>query len=85
MIIDDDYCQYDTFRIINRADADAIAAFEQDRTGITGKDEQKKELSAWKAKADEMKALTEETEESVYQLTYAERMVRCWTREVDGL
>lgn len=84
MIIDDDYCQYDTFRIINRADADAIAAFEQEKTVITESDARNAELSKWKSKAGELKSVSEETEESVYQLTYAERMVQCWSRELDG-
>ena len=78
MIIDDEYCQYDTFRIINKADADAIAAFSRERETLSGADE----LARWKARADELKALPEETEESVYQLTYAERMVQCWTKEI---
>ena len=78
MIIDDDYCQYDTFRIINKADADAIAAFDREREIITGAQARADELDRWKTLAEELKSLPEETEESVYQLTYAERMVQCW-------
>ena len=82
MIIDDDYCQYDTFRIINRADADAIAAFSRDRDTFTDEQARAGELESWKKRAEEMNAVTQETEESVYQLTYAERMVQCWTKEL---
>lgn len=85
MIIDDDYCQYDTFRIINKADADAIAAFGRDRETFTDEKSRAKELELWKKRAEEMRAVTQETEESVYQLTYAERMVQCWTRETEGM
>lgn len=84
MIIDDDYCQYDTFRIINRADADAIAAFSRDRETFTDGQARAEELERWKKRAEEMRAVTQETEESVYQLTYAERMVQCWEKEKNG-
>lgn len=81
MIIDDDYCQYDTFRIINRADADAIAAFGRAKETFTEKQARAEELVRWKKRVEEMRAVTQETEESVYQLTYAERMVQCWEKE----
>ena len=58
MIIDDDYCQYDTFRIINRADADAIAAFSRDRDTFTDEQARAGELESWKMRAEEMNAVT---------------------------
>ena len=83
MIIDDDYIQYDTFRIINKADADAIAQFNHDREEITGEADRKAELAKWQAEAEKWRAVTVETEESVYELTYAERMVSRWSREIE--
>lgn len=77
MIIDDDYCQYDTFRIINKADTDALARFRNESGDIS---DGLAELEKWKREAEKLSQTEEETEESVYQLTFANRMVQCWTK-----
>ena len=79
MIIDDDYCQYDTFRIINKADVDAIAQFNKDNDSIIEPAMRLAALNKWQAVAEEERRNAESTEESVYSLTFAERMVTCWT------
>lgn len=78
MIIDDDYCQYDTFRIINKADVDAIKQYEADKAAGADKEA---ELAKWLEQEKFEKEHEESTEESVYTLTYAMRMVQCWSKE----
>ena len=77
MIIDDDYCQYDTFRIINKADKDAIAQFEIDVQDLKSSEAKQEALAVWQQKVNEEQARDGESEESVYALTFAQRMVTC--------
>ena len=79
MIIDDDYCQYDTFRIINKADVDALAQFKVDEEKMADPAMRMAALKKWEAKLAEEQEKNESTEEGVYALTYAQRMVNCWT------
>lgn len=82
MIIDDDYIQYEAFRIVNKADTDAIAAFRGEPEKFQTPQEREAELARWQVEAERLHKEAEgmpETEESLYNVTYAERMVRCWT------
>ena len=78
MIIDDEYSQYEMFRIINKADADAIAAFEAEYEEAASPDARNDRLEYWESQAAYEKEHEESTEESVYSITYAEKMLECW-------
>ena len=89
MIIDDEYSQYEMFRIINKAGVDAIARFNAEKEECEKADEpakaKKAAYNAWKSEAAAQKAQEASTEESVYSVTYSEKLLSLWENEVSEL
>jgi len=86
MLIDDEYSQYEMFRIINKAGVDAIAHFEAEKEECAKTDDpeaaRQAALNSWEAEAAAQKAAEESTEESVYGVTYSEKMLSLWKNEL---
>ena len=80
MIIDDDYSQYEMFRIINKAGVDARAQFEMDVQKAADDTDKQAMLAQWQQILGEEQADEQSTEESVYSLEYARIMVQCWEK-----
>jgi len=80
MIIDDEYSQYEMFRIINKAGVDAMEQFKKELPLTSDRAEQ---LEKWKSALSGCEADGQTTEESVYNREYARIMVQCWEKDQD--
>lgn len=78
MIIDDEYSQYEMFRIINKAGVDARAGFEKEKADGA---EKASRLEFWKEQFSLEDGKEVLTEESVYNAEYARIMAQCWEQE----
>ena len=82
MIIDDEYIQYEEFRIINKASVDAISLFEKELNEAEGSADPEASKAAclkkWEDQAAYDKAHEESTEESVYAVTYSGKLKELW-------
>ena len=81
MVIDDEYSQYEMFRMINKAGVDAMAQFEKDLQKTQSVTDKEAMLAQWKQILADEQADEQPTEESVYSLEYARIMVQCWEKE----
>ena len=80
MIIDDEYSQYEMFRIINKAGVDAMEQFKKELPMTSDRNAQ---LEKWKSALTGCESDDQTTEESVYNREYARIMVQCWEKDQD--
>lgn len=82
MIIDDEYCQYEMWRIVNKAETDAIKKFAEEMSEAESAADPAKQkealLAKWSEKAAFEKAHEESTEESVYNVNFSGKMQSLW-------
>lgn len=86
MIIDDEYSQYEMFRIINKAHTDAISHFSAELAEAEGSADPAAAkagfLAGWQAAALNAAQITVHTEESEYNLNYSGKLKELWEKEL---